>query len=456
MKRFAALFLALILAMTMAVSVAAAEDKRDLNFALWWDLYYDSDDESWEDSPSATGKDSEIMRFENVKLIEDTYNVTYEFVNATISGVKDSINNSILAGEPDFDLYMTELGWGVPAVVNGLATDLRTVLDPDDPFLTHDDLVLNYIDLPDGSASLITVKGAEDQVQSTLPLAFNLQMIQDANLEDPRDLAERGEWTWDKFREYCLALTKDIDGDGIIDVYGYGAWIGDCLPYWYMSNGTYLASTPTENLSSNEMGETLKFLQDLWLTDQVAYPLPEENAWDVCRWLYRDKKVAFTTTACWIMANYDDYNWDGNAETTLDFDMVFVDYPIGPSGNAETNSTKIAAGSFWMLPAGVEDPKLVYDVFRAYQNWYHDDVELRDDPEELEWWYTATSDKLELQDWNFEIMRKMGEKQMVDFVNVVIDQLEMPDFLRGNYTPAQFQETYRQVVQDALDQIFGN
>jgi len=453
MKRFVSALLALIMALSL-VSVAFAED-RHITMALWWDLYYDSDDTSWEDSPSAVGKDSEIMRFENVKQIEDTYHVTYEFVNATYQGVQDSINSSIMAQQPDFDLYMTELGWGVPAVVNGMATDLRSVLPEDDPFLKHEDIVLNYIDLPDGSASLITVKGAEDQVQSTLPLAFNLQMIQEANLEDPRELVEKGEWTWEKFREYCQVLTKDTDGDGVTDVYGYGAWIGDCLPYWYMSNGTYLASTPKENLSSNEIGETLKFLQDLWYTDKTAYPLPAENGWDVCRWLYRDKKVAFTTTAAWIMANYDDYNWDGKAETTLDFDMVFVDYPIGPSGNAETNSTKIAAGSFWMLPAGVEDPKLVFDVFRAYQNWYHDDVALRDDPEELEWWYTTTSDKLELQDWNFEMMKKMGEKQMVDFVNVVINDLPMVEFLNGEYTPAQFQETYRQTVQDALDGIFG-
>jgi len=398
MKRFVSVMLALILALSLASGVALAED-RHITMALWWDLYYDSDDTSWEDSPSAVGKDSDIMRFENVKLIEDTYGVTFEFVNATYAGVQDSINNSILAGEPDFDLYMTELGWGVPAVVNGLATDLRSVLDPDDPFLSHDDVVLNYIDLPDGSASLITVKGAEDQVQSTYPLAFNLQMLQEANLEDPRELVEKGEWTWDKFREYCQVLTKD--------------------------------------------------------TDKTAYPIPEENGHDVCRYLYRDKKVAFTSAAAWIMANYDDYNWDGKAETTLDFDMVFVDYPIGPSGNAETNSTKIAAGSFWMLPAGVEDPKLVFNVFRAYQNWYHDDVTLRDDPEELEWWYTTTSDKLDLQDWNFEIMRKMGEKQMVDFVNVVLNDLPLLQFLNGEYTPAQFQETYRQTVQDALDQVFG-
>lgn len=457
MKRITALVLALMLALSLGIAPAFAEEApRHITIGLWWDMYYDSDDTSWEDNPASTGKETDLMRFDLVKEIEEKYNVTFEFVNMTFAGVQDSINNSILAGEPDCDVYMVELGWGVPAVMNGLATDLRTVLDPDDPLLTHEDTVLNYVDLVDGSVCLFAPAGAADQVAGTVPLAFNLQMIQEANLEDPRDLAARGEWTWDKFREYCRTLTRDLDGDGVTDVYGYGAWIGDNLPYWYMSNGTNLAATPTENLSSSEMGETLKFLQDLYVTDKSAYPLPAENGWDVCRYLYRDKKVAFTATAPWIMANYDDYNWDGKAESTLDFDMVFVDYPIGPSGNAETNSTKIAATNYWMIPAGVEDPKLVYEVFRAIQNWYHDDTSLRDDPEEMEWYYTTTSDKLDLQDWNFEVMMKMGERQMVDFINVVIDDLPLLEFLNGDYTPAQFQETYRQTVQDALDQIFLN
>ena len=424
MKRILSLALVLAMAFSMISTFATAEEPRHITIALWWDMYYDSDDESWESNPSASGKETDIMRFDVVKEIEETYNVTFEFVNATYAGVQDSLNISILAGEPDFDVYMVELGWGVPAVMNGLATN--------------------------GAVSLLSVKGAEDQVGATYPLAFNLQMIQEANLEDPRDLVERGEWTWDKFREYCQILTRDIDGDGVTDVYGYGGWMGDFFPYFFMSNGTYVCATETENLSSPEMGEVLSFLQDLFVTDKSAYPIPAENGWDVCRWLYRDKKVAFTTTAAWILDSYKDYLEEPN----LDFDMVFVDYPIGPSGNPETNSKKLANSNYWLIPAGIEDPELVYRVLRAYQNWYHEDTELRDDPDELEWWYTSTSNKLDLQDWNFEIMKSMGEHEMVDFINVVINDLPLWDLLAGNITPSQMQEQNRQVVQDALDQIF--
>ena len=105
--------------------------------------------------------------------------------------------------------------------------------------------------------------------------------------------------------------------------------------------------------------------------------------------------------------------------------------------------------------AAAFNAQLVYDVFRAYQNWYHDDTSLRDDPEELEWWYTTTSDKLDLQEWNFEIMKKMGEKTVVDFAGTVLGEMPLVEFINGDLTPAQLQEEYKQVVQDTLDQIFG-
>lgn len=454
MKKILAMLLTLAMILSVA-SAALADEPREIHIGTWWEITYDSDNDTWE-VEGRDGTDIDIMQFEHVAEVENEYNVKYYFDNLTFSGVKDSINNSILAGEPDCDVYMVELGWGIPAAMNGLATDLRDVLDPSDPIFTHEDPVMDYVTLPGGQAYLLKEVTAQSQVEATYPLAFNLQMIEAANLEDPRELVDRGEWTWDKFTEYCQILTQDTDGDGVTDVYGYGGWIGDFFPYFYMSNGTNLAATEKENLSSPEMGETLKFIQDLYLNGW-AYPIPEENGWDVCRYLYRDKKVAFATVAAWIL----DTNKDYGEEAPLDFDMVFIDYPIGPSGNAETNSTKLAQGNYYMIPAGVEDPKLVYDVLRTYHNWFHDDVELRDDPEALAWWYSSTSNKLDLQEANFELMKKMGSKTMVDFVTLVLadytdDNVQgaLLNLTWGNLTPAQMQEQYKQRVQDILDGVF--
>ena len=98
------------------------------------------------------------------------------------------------------------------------------MLPADNAVIQGKDAVLSYIDTGSGAVQLLCDNNAENMVAATMPLAFNLQMVEDANLEDPRDLVERGEWTWEKFREYCKTLTKDTDGDGNIrDVFSTGA-----------------------------------------------------------------------------------------------------------------------------------------------------------------------------------------------------------------------------------------
>ena len=455
MKKFAALVLAVMMVLSMA-SFASAEEPRHILIGTTWDLYWDSTHESIDANPYYTGTVADEMQFAKVAEIEQEWGVTFEFVNLLYAGAQESINTSILAGTPDVDVYMIGLAIGAPAVANGYAVNLFDVLPADHPVLNGTDEVLTYIDTGDGSASLLTANNKENMVGSTYPLSFNLQMIEDANLEDPRDLVERGEWTWDKFIEYCQVLTKDNDGDGVTDVYGFGGWPGDYFPLLVMSNGSYVAAGATENLSSPEVAEALQFMQDMF-TNGYAYPLPAENGWDVCRFLYREGKVAFSPNAPWIMDSNKDYNFQNDPSVTpLDFDMVFVEWPYGPSGDPETNAMKVTDSSCYMIPVGVEDPELVFNVLYDLLNWYNNDLSIRDDEEALGWWYGVTAKDIDLQDWNFEVMYKMGTRQMLEMINNLgLTDFDIVGLCNGAYTVAQFQEMYKQPVQDALDRLMG-
>lgn len=53
---------------------------------------------------------------------------------------------------------------------------------------------------------------------------FNKQLIADMGLEVPYDLVREGKWTIDEFRQMCVNVTTDLDGDGAYtdkDRYGY-------------------------------------------------------------------------------------------------------------------------------------------------------------------------------------------------------------------------------------------
>lgn len=424
---------------------------REILIGSWWVQYYDSTHTSVEDDPSYTGDLAAELKFENVKKIEEKYNVTFKWVNLTYEGTKESINNSILAGSPDCDIYLVDTGMAIPAQVNGLAMDMKEVL-PADSDLLSDQILNKYMDLGDGKACIIKRVEAQSVVEATYPLAFNKQILEAANLEDPRELYKRGEWTWDKFKEYLRVLTKDTDGDGAVDQYGFAGYPPETFEALMLSNGANIAATDKENLSSSEVGQALQMTQDLFYNDGCAFPY--ENDTDKMRNKYRDGNIAFWPSACWIAANNKDYDVS-TPDKNLQFDTVYCRWPVGPSGNQETNYAKnLTSGEFYIIPAGVENPELVYNVLLSMWDWFDGDTTIRDSKETLSWWYGSIAKDETLQVENFDMMFEMGSRDVLDLWQSFGFNYDFDSLIAGTMTPAQFQETFKQQVQDGLDAVY--
>lgn len=420
-------------------SSANSGEKRVIKIGTWYDHYYDSTHADIHDDPSVADEELAQAHFDIVKEVEDKYNVEIQFVNLTYTGIQESINTSILAGQPDCDIYEVDLSFGIGAALNGYATNLEDIL-PEDQDIFNDQMVFSQVDIGlDEGVYLFQSNSAEMVLANTYMLAYNKQMLDEAGLEDPNALYERGEWTWDKWREYMLALTQDTDGDGVTDVYGYGSrW--DFLVYnLLMSNGTAIASSGTENLSSPEVTEVLDFIYNMYNVDHVANPWNSDD-FDYNQNCYMDGRVAFWIDAAWISSANEDAN--------LEFDVVWCPWPIGPSGDESTNKFKnVSSGNAWMIPAGVEDPELVYNVFYDWQNWYHSDTDLRDG--DLTWWEDCA-----ITEENYAVMEYMGQRGAFDLWNSLGLEWDWSQLLNGEMTAAQFQETYKQNVQDALDVFY--
>jgi multiple sugar transport system substrate-binding protein len=56
---------------------------------------------------------------------------------------------------------------------------------------------------------------------STFALYLNLDLIDAAGAEDPRELAANGEWTWEKFAEVSQQITENVEG---AKGFGAGGW----------------------------------------------------------------------------------------------------------------------------------------------------------------------------------------------------------------------------------------
>ncbi len=420
-------------------SASNSGEKRVIKIGTWYDHFYDSTHTDIYDDPSVSDEELAQTHFDIVKEVEEKYNVEIQFVNLTYTGIQESINTSILAGQPDCDIYEVDLSFGIGAALNGYATNLEDIL-PADQDIFNDQMVFSQVDIGlDDGVYLFQSNSAEMVLANTYMLAYNKQMLDEAGLEDPNALYERGEWTWDKWREYLLALTQDTDGDGVTDVYGYGSrW--DFLVYnLLMSNGTTIASSDTENLSSPEVTEVLDFIYNIYNVDHVANPWNSDD-FDYNQNCYMDGRVAFWIDAAWISSANEDAN--------LEFDVVWCPWPIGPSGDESTNKFKnVSSGNAWMIPAGVTDPELVYNVFYDWQNWYHGDTDLRDG--DLTWWEDCA-----ITEENYAVMEYMGQRGAFDLWNSLGLEWDWSQLLNGEMTAAQFQETYKQNVQDALDVFY--
>lgn len=422
-------------------TVAPSAEKRIINIGTWYDHYYDSDNTDIYENPYVSNEETAQMQLDAVRAVEERYNVEIHWVNLTYQGTQESINTSILAGSPDCDIYEVDVNFGIPAAVNGFAEDMRTVLPADSDLFTDQMAMRVYSIGSMEEAYLFKPVSAETTVESTYPLAFNLQMIEDANLTDPRILYENGEWTWDVFRDYMIQLTKDTDGDSIKDVYGFGSDINNLLNGLMMSNGTGIAMDTEENLTSSEVGECLDFMYNMYNVDNCAYPWYAED-FDTNRLWYKDGLVAFWVSAAWIM--------DANKDGDLGIETTFVPWPVGPSGDKDTNNMKnVAAGNAYMIPAGVDNPELVYAVFYDLMNWYQGDTELRDG--DMSWWENSV-----ITEENYEVMELMGSKENFDLWNVFLtaSEMDLVGLVTGTLTPSQVQETYKQPYQDLLDTFY--
>lgn len=445
---------------------------NEITIGSWWVQYYDSKNESMDVNPDWTNaqekpgdnEDTKAskainrqiaqLKWDNVKKIEEKYGVKFWWENLTYAGVQDSINTSILAGSPDCDIYLVDAGMAVPAQVNGLALDLRTILPADHDIFTTQKIA-SFYDLGDGKACIFYKVAAEELVASTYPLGFNIQMLEDNNLEDPRDLYERGEWTWDKFIDYCQVLTQDTDGDGQVDQYGYCGYQVETFEQLMMSNGASIAMGTKEGLSSAAVGQAIQMMSDMYNTYNICYPYDfDGDPSNSMRNQYCEGNIGFFPIACWICNGNGNYS---EGSENLPFDIAFVRWPVGPSGNKDTNAGKndIPSGAF-IIPAGVAEPEKVFNVLYSFWDWNDGDTSLRDNKAALNWWYTETAREEELQNRNFSVMEDCGAHTTFDLWSSLGVNYDLLSIINGTMTAAQFQETYKQQVQDGIDAYFGN
>ncbi|MDR2370477.1 MAG: extracellular solute-binding protein [Treponema sp.] len=410
------------------------DGRRVITMGTWYNRYYMSKHRAIEDDPKMAYPETARLRLERIRYIEEKYNVVFNSVNLTFNGVQESIETSIPEGTPDADIYEVDLQFGIPAVLKNYAVSLEEMGLKETDVLT-DQRIMKHLALT-GQREKFLFSPSVSGGTSAYVLAFNLDMIRRAGLPNPQDLWDRGEWTWGRWREYLRLLTKDTAGADGPRIYGFSGYWTDLLTNLLFSNDAGIARSAREELSDPKTLEVLTFIYDIYNTDKSARP------WDPSNWEINNRLYAEGLSGFWIGA---DWIFDEQGGKDLPFEIGVAPWPVGPHGNRESNRQSRSQNNWYFIPRGVENPRLVYDIFFDWVNWFDGNRELSE-----EHW----SKNQYMNDRNYAYAVMMASRPGFDIWDSLGTDFNLLPLISGEVVPEEMVKEYALQYQAALDTFF--
>lgn len=296
----------LLLAAVMVLGAAVIPRKITLHIGFPCDSYWDVPGEDY-----YAFMDAAIEKFE-----AEHPNVTVEYTSGILmKDYSEWLSGQYLLGnEPDVLVVLPEDF--VQLSSNGALRPLDALIECDAEVSWNDFY----------EAALQT--GAEQGIQYALPLECVPQMmfINQTLLEKEGIAIPDDDWTWDEFYSLCDRLTRDTDGDGIIDqfgVYGYG---------WkeaFVANHCTLFTKDGQKCLLNQSPQiaAVQFVQKLSRLNRDADP--DDKTFD-------EGYVAFRPMLFSEYRSYEPYPW--RIKRSANFEWNYLPMPRGMSNDGDNYS----------------------------------------------------------------------------------------------------------------------
>jgi ABC-type glycerol-3-phosphate transport system substrate-binding protein len=196
---------------------------------------------------------------------------------------------------------------------------------------------------------------------------YNVDLFQNAGLSTPEQLDAQGKWNWDVFSQSVRRISKDINGDGAYEIYGYRipAHAAETLiNAWVAGNGGGYVDNfmnPTRiTIGTSATRTALEFLHGL-ITSQGTPPITNtkfngsgaiENAAFANGTLGIYDQWMSGSTACMT----------AKANGTMANEWGVVASPISPTGKRASDIGSAYAG----IGANSPNAAVVYDFFKFH------------------------------------------------------------------------------------------
>ena len=416
---------------------------REIRLLSWWQYWIESGDPA-PDPATASNFYFEMMFWENMQRVERDFNVTFVAPQMGFDELLPALTASVMAGDPIADMFYL----GAPQTFSAIMGNL---IHPASDFAPAGaDLTgpRNFV-LPrsEFDGEIWSFDRNEPEVHG-MGLGVNLDIIDAIGMENPANLYERGEWTWDAMREIIIRATRDTTGDGVIDEFGISGQPGDIFLQLIASNDGQLVDTATRTYGFDHPNtlRALEFAFDIFNTYSAWYYDSGDPGnmgdWNRNYFSFREGRSALFPAATWSLV-------DG-----LSFRHSFVPFPQGPDN--QRGYVRMAGFTQGIvIPLGVPNPQDVYLMFEEIMSWPGDDPLLAHEGV-MEYARTAFLTEADVQR-----MLRIGENFKFDIGMAVHGYYWVlgefaSAFRSGEMTVMQAVETHRHPQQAMLDEVFGN
>jgi len=303
--------------------------------------------------PEGGTRVTEVM-YKLMKEAEEKFNCKFEFEFANnISDIARAFESAMLAGVYYADAVRMNRATAIPKhEVNNLILAVNDYIDLNKPVFKMYDQINGLVN-PDKIYAFYILT-----ILTPRATVYNKEILTREGLPDLHDLVANGNWNWDTFVDIAVRTTKDLDGDGIIDLWGIGASSAQemCISMLYSNLASMVERSAdgryVYNLQSPKALKSLQLAGDLYHTYKVTENRNMRNDF-----INGKVTMIFEPNASNVKSQYTD-----KGMTNVGCEIL----PLGPD-NPGNRYMREQGSHMWFFPSNISDPEAVINAMAWWQ-----------------------------------------------------------------------------------------
>ena len=336
-------------------------DGEEITLLVWDDVEHEEFEVAYE---NLSGDIVEQSLYDRNSKVEERLGVTLSFIR--IDGNSDNtknwnayVNNSVSINAREFDILGS---YSLSITLNAANNLLYNMLDDECEYLNFEQPWWSELLLEQATFGDNLYFASGDISRNALEMMYvcyaNTDLLAEYNLQNPQEIVESGDWTYDKFFEMCQGVYKD-DGDGVKncesesgDTFGYVTSGIHVDPWFYGSGATIceknadgdLVESPT--FAGERVVNTVDRLCEFLNSEYAIYTekVTHQKAFGEGRVLFMMERARVSHKV--LAANYGE--------------TQFVILPCPKYDKDQEKYITVMGNPFtlYAIPADIEDPKM--------------------------------------------------------------------------------------------------